>query len=74
MHRNAGIPSRISLGPIVVVGVGLEARPLGAPMIDYQTQLKKLRRDAAECALIADLATSPQKRELFANSQSIWVR
>ena len=35
-------------------------------MIDYQTQLEKLRRDAAECALIADLATSPQKRELFA--------
>jgi hypothetical protein len=35
-------------------------------MIDYQAQLEKLRRDAAECALIADLATSPQKRELFA--------
>jgi hypothetical protein len=35
-------------------------------MIDYQTQLEKLRRDAAECALIADLATFPQKRELFA--------
>ena len=35
-------------------------------MIDYQTQLEKLRRDAAECALIADLATTPQKRELFA--------
>jgi hypothetical protein len=35
-------------------------------MIDYQTHLEKLRRDAAECALIADLATSPQKRELFA--------
>ena len=53
-------------GPIVFAGVGLEAHPLGAPMIDYHTQLEKLRRDAAECTLIADLATSPQKRELFA--------
>ena len=34
-------------------------------MIDYQMQLEKLRRDAAECALIRDLATDKAKRELF---------
>jgi hypothetical protein len=32
---------------------------------DYQIQLEKLRKDAAECALIRDLATEPSKRELF---------
>jgi hypothetical protein len=35
-------------------------------MIDMQAQLEKLRRDAAECALIRDLAADPKKRELFA--------
>ncbi|MDN4986660.1 hypothetical protein KUL72_12560 [Bradyrhizobium arachidis] len=34
-------------------------------MKDYQTQLEKLRKDAAECALIRDLATDKSKRELF---------
>ena len=34
-------------------------------MKDYQAQLEKLRRDAAECALIRDLATDSKKRELF---------
>lgn len=34
-------------------------------MKDYQAQLEKLRTDAAECALIRDLATEPAKRELF---------
>ena len=34
-------------------------------MKDMQTQLEKLRTDAAECALIRDLATDPKKRELF---------
>lgn len=34
-------------------------------MKDYQIQLEKLRRDAAECALIRDLATDKAKRELF---------
>jgi hypothetical protein len=34
-------------------------------MKDYQVQLEKLRRDAAECALIRDLATDGAKRELF---------
>jgi hypothetical protein len=34
-------------------------------MKDYQAQLEKLRRDAAECALIRDLATDLQKRNLF---------
>ena len=34
-------------------------------MKDMQSQLEKLRTDAAECALIRDLATDPKKRELF---------
>ena len=34
-------------------------------MKDYQAQLEKLRIDAAECALIRDLATDIAKRELF---------
>jgi hypothetical protein len=32
---------------------------------DYQARLEKLRRDAAECALIRDLATDHDKRALF---------
>jgi hypothetical protein len=35
-------------------------------MKDYQTHLEKLRRDAAECRLISDLATDKAKREMFA--------
>jgi hypothetical protein len=31
-------------------------------MKDMQTQLEKLRSDAAECALIRDLATEPEQR------------
>ncbi len=34
-------------------------------MQDMKTHLEKLRSDAAECALIRDLATDPEKRELF---------
>lgn len=34
-------------------------------MQDMLTQSEKLRRDAAECELIRDLATDPKKRELF---------
>ncbi|WLB58042.1 hypothetical protein [Bradyrhizobium japonicum] len=34
-------------------------------MKDMQAQLEKLRTDAAECALIRDLATNPKKRDLF---------
>jgi hypothetical protein len=34
-------------------------------MQDMQTHLEKLRADAAECALIRDLATDTKKRELF---------
>ncbi len=34
-------------------------------MQDMKTHLEKLRADAAECALIRDLATDPAKRELF---------
>ncbi|MBR0828456.1 hypothetical protein JQ596_23235 [Bradyrhizobium manausense] len=35
-------------------------------MKDMKAQLEKLRADAAECALIRDLATDTRKRELFA--------
>ena len=34
-------------------------------MKDYLAQLEKLRKDAAECALIRDLATDRAKREMF---------
>jgi hypothetical protein len=36
-------------------------------MGDMRAQLEKLRREAAECAIIRDLATDPRKRELFTN-------
>jgi hypothetical protein len=35
-------------------------------MKDYRASLAKLREDAAECALIRDLATAPAKRDMFA--------
>jgi hypothetical protein len=34
-------------------------------MQDYLAQVEKLRKDAAECALIRDLATDMAKREMF---------
>jgi hypothetical protein len=34
-------------------------------MKDYQRHLEKLRKDAAECALVRDLATDKAKREMF---------
>ena len=34
-------------------------------MKDYQAHLEKLRKDAAECALVRDLATDKAKREIF---------
>ena len=34
-------------------------------MQDMLTQLEKLKSDAAECAMIRDLATDPDKRDLF---------
>ena len=34
-------------------------------MKDYQANLEKLRKDAAECALVRDLATDKAKREMF---------
>ena len=36
-----------------------------APMKDYQPSIEKLRRDAAEAAMIRDLATDRTKREMF---------
>jgi hypothetical protein len=34
-------------------------------MRDYQASIEKLRNDAAEAAMIRDLATDPVKREAF---------
>ena len=34
-------------------------------MKDNQAHLEKLRKDAAECALVRDLATDKAKREIF---------
>ena len=34
-------------------------------MKDFQAQLEKLRKDAAECAMIRDLAIDKDKRDLF---------
>lgn len=34
-------------------------------MKDYVAHAEKLRKDAAECALIRDLATDLKKREMF---------
>ena len=34
-------------------------------MKDMEAHVEKLRADAAECALIRDLATDPQNRALF---------
>lgn len=36
-----------------------------AAMKDYQATIEKLRKDAAEAALIRDLATNRTKREMF---------
>jgi hypothetical protein len=34
-------------------------------MKDYRASIEKLRKDAAEAALIRDLATDPAKRQMF---------
>ncbi|MFK4486613.1 hypothetical protein [Bradyrhizobium sp. USDA 336] len=41
-------------------------------MKDYLAQIEKLRKDAAERALIRDLATDPAKREVFDSSEPRW--
>jgi len=40
-------------------------RLLRGTVKDYQASIEKLRTDAAEAALIRDLATDPTKREMF---------
>jgi hypothetical protein len=37
----------------------------GKTVKDYRASIEKLRRDAAEAALIRDLATDPVKRDMF---------
>ncbi|WP_426611213.1 hypothetical protein [Bradyrhizobium sp. McL0616] len=34
-------------------------------MKEYEAQIEKLRKDAAECAFIRDLATDKAKRQVF---------
>ena len=34
-------------------------------MKDYRASLEKLRKDAADAALVRDLATDPDKREMY---------
>ena len=34
-------------------------------MKDYRTHVEKLHKNAAECALVRDLATDKAKREMF---------
>ena len=36
-----------------------------APMKDLQASIERLRKDAAEAAMIRDLAADPIKREMF---------
>ena len=43
-------------------------------MKDYQTSVEKLRGDAAEAALIRDLATDKAKQELFDRLHQHYVR
>jgi len=48
--------------------MGQLARPSAAEvasMKDYQKSVEKLRKDAAEAALIRDLTTDGEKREVF---------
>jgi hypothetical protein len=40
-------------------------RAQGRPMKDYRKHLEKRCADAAECVLISDQATNPEKQELF---------
>jgi hypothetical protein len=42
-----------------------DAKSGTSAMKDYLARVEKLRKDAAECALIRDLATDQAKRELF---------
>jgi hypothetical protein len=43
-------------------------------MQDYQASIEKLRRDAAEAALIRDLATDVGKREVFSRLHAHFTR
>ena len=43
-------------------------------MKDYQASLEKLRKDAAEAALIRDLATDLTKREMYSRLHDHFTR
>ena len=43
-------------------------------MLDYKAAIAKLRRDAAEAALIRDMATEQTKRDLFNRLQEHLTR
>ena len=42
-------------------------------MKDYQTHVEKLRKDAAECALVRDLATDKGKLRCSTGWRGIWI-
>ena len=54
-----------SVGGTPVIGSFKPTSKSGLTVKDYQASIEKLRKDAAEAALIRDLATVPAKRELF---------
>lgn len=43
-------------------------------MKDYRASIEKLRKDAAEAALIRDLATSQTKREMYDKLHQHFIR
>jgi FMN phosphatase YigB (HAD superfamily) len=42
-------------------------------MKDYQAHLEKLRKDAAECALVRDLATTKRSAKCSIGWHGIWI-
>jgi hypothetical protein len=54
-----------SVGGTPVIGSFKPTSKSGLTVKDYQASIEKLRRDAAEAALIRDLATNRTKRETF---------
>ena len=67
MQCSRVIRGRVVRPPEATLGRGGQNKPRvpGAVMQDMKSHREKLRADAAECALIRDLATDPQKRMLF---------
>jgi hypothetical protein len=66
-------PRDFGVAPFHILGIGSDCScryrsgktGKGDAVKDYLAQLEKLRSEAAECALIRDLATDKTKREMF---------